>query len=48
MQGTDLPILSERQVLHDIEAEAEGMQILQKERGKTMAEYINRGDLWNN
>ena len=29
MQGADLPILSEWQVLHDPEAEAEGVQILQ-------------------
>ena len=28
MQGTDLPILPERQVLHDPEAEAKGVQIL--------------------
>lgn len=48
MQGADLPILPEWQVLHDIEAEAEGVQILQKERGKTMSRYINREDLLKN
>ena len=48
MQRTDLPILSEWQVLHDPEAETEGVQILQKERGKAMSRYIERDKLISN
>ena len=47
MQGSDLPILPEWQVLHDFEAEAEDVQILQKERGKTMSIYLNEGAIWS-
>ena len=47
MQGADLPILSEWQVLHDFEAEAKGVQILQKERGKAMSRYLNEGAVWS-
>ena len=36
MQGADLPILSEWQVLHDFEAEAEGVQFLHEKGGKEM------------
>ena len=48
MQGADLSILSEWQVLHNFEVEAEGVQILQKERRKPMSRYIDREDLLNN
>ena len=47
MQRTDLPILSERQVLHYIEEKAEGVEMLEKERGKAMSRHLNERAVWS-